>query len=249
MALTKVYVKKVFSLLEEGRLDDYLEQYVDEQVQWTITGTNVLSGLYTSRQDFVDRAIATVKSSLVGGIKMKIPHIYVDGDTAIVEMEAIATAKRGHAYSNQYVWIQRFKEGKIVEARVYYDDVLVDKTMKELSYEYHHTGIPTTEPKANERYSSTFKMYTTPGDNEFRIQWHRFEEGCPLHPLVQTVPHVAFKVASIDEAIVGRKVILEPYYPFEGFRVVMVEIDGAPVELIETNLSEEEIGVKVIRVL
>lgn len=52
---------------------------------------------------------------------------------------------------------------------------------------------------------------------------------------------MAFKVNSIDEAIIGKKVILEPYYPFDGFKVAMVEIDGAPVEFLETNLSEEEI--------
>lgn len=112
---------------------------------------------------------------------------------------------------------------------------------KKISFQYHHMGIPTDKPQPNERYSSTFKMYTTPGDNEFRIQWHRYEEGCPLHPLIQKVPHVAFKVDSIDDAIAGKKVILEPYYPFEGFRVAMIEVEGAPVELIETDLSEEEI--------
>lgn len=113
--------------------------------------------------------------------------------------------------------------------------------MTNLKYEYHHMGIPTHEPKENEKYSSAFKMYTTPGNNDFRIQWHRFEKGCHLHPLIQSVPHIAFKVNSIHEAIKGRKVLLEPYYPFEGFRVAMVEIEGAPVEFIETHLSEDEI--------
>lgn len=112
---------------------------------------------------------------------------------------------------------------------------------KKLKYSYHHMGIPTQTPKPNERYSSTFKMFTTPGDNPFRIQWHRYEPGCPLHPLIQTVPHVAFKVSSIDEAIIGQTVILEPYYPFEGFRVAMIEVEGAPIELIETDLTEEQI--------
>ena len=129
MSLTKEYVAKVFSLLEAGDFNSYLDQYVDENVQWTITGTNVLSGLYVSRQDFIDNAINKLKASLEGGIKMDILNIYVDGDTAIVEMKAIAKAKRGHDYDNEYVWIQRFRDGKIVEARVYYDDVLVDKTM------------------------------------------------------------------------------------------------------------------------
>ena len=112
---------------------------------------------------------------------------------------------------------------------------------KQFNYEYHHMGIPTNQPQDNEKYSSKFKMYTTNGDNEFRIQWHRFEEGCPLHPLIQKIPHVAFKVSNIDEAIKGKNVLLEPYFPFEGFRVAMIEVDGAPVELIETKLSEEEI--------
>ncbi|WP_028388128.1 glyoxalase/bleomycin resistance/dioxygenase family protein [Legionella fairfieldensis] len=110
-----------------------------------------------------------------------------------------------------------------------------------VTYEYHHIGIPTSIPQPDEKYSSTFKMYTTKGNNPFRIQWHRFEEGCPLHPLIQKVPHVAFKVSSIDEAIRGKTVLLEPYYPFEGFRVAIVEIEGAPVEFIETSLSEQEI--------
>jgi hypothetical protein len=113
--------------------------------------------------------------------------------------------------------------------------------MTKLQYEYHHIGIPTDKPQADEKYSPTFKMYTTRGDNELRVQWHRFEEGCPLHPLIQSVPHVAFKVNSIEEAIKGKVVLLEPYYPFENFRVAMVEIEGAPVEFIETSLSEEEI--------
>lgn len=129
MSLTKAYVKEVFSLLEQGKLDAFLEQYVDEKVQWEITGTNVLAGMYTSRQDFIERAINRLKASLDGGIRMKIPHVHVDGDTAIVEMEAIATAKKGHAYNNRYVWIHDFRDGKIITARVYYDDVLVNETI------------------------------------------------------------------------------------------------------------------------
>ncbi len=109
------------------------------------------------------------------------------------------------------------------------------------TYEYHHMGIPTDKPQAGERYSSAFKMYTTAGHNEFRIQWHRFEEGCPLHPLVQSVPHIAFKVDSIEKAIEGKVVLLEPYYPFDNYRVAIIEVEGAPVELIETSLSEEQI--------
>ncbi len=49
--------------------------------------------------------------------------MFVDGDTAIVEVQSIAQSKKGHAYENEYVWIRRFNAGKAVEVRVYYDDV------------------------------------------------------------------------------------------------------------------------------
>ena len=32
MSLTKAYVREVFSLLEQGKLDTFLEQHVDEKV-------------------------------------------------------------------------------------------------------------------------------------------------------------------------------------------------------------------------
>lgn len=112
----------------------------------------------------------------------------------------------------------------------------------DVTYEFHHMGIPTTEVRDGERYSSTFKMYTSGGDNlKHRIQWHRFEEGCPLHPLMQTVAHAAFKVNDLEKAIVGKHVILEPYEPFSGFKVAMIEENGAPIEFLETTLTEQEI--------
>ena len=112
MTLTHGYVQQVFALLEQGQIDRYLSQYVAEDVQWTITGTNVLAGTYTSRDDFANRAIAKLKASLEGGIQWQVRHLYVDGSTAIVEMTSIATARKGHPYHNEYVWIQRFEDGQ-----------------------------------------------------------------------------------------------------------------------------------------
>ncbi|KTC77087.1 hypothetical protein [Legionella brunensis] len=115
-------------------------------------------------------------------------------------------------------------------------------TVKTTTYEYHHMGIPTDIPREGEKYSSTFKMYTSGGENsEYRIQYHRFEEDSPLHPLIKTMPHVAFKVSQLDEAIKGKEVILGPYEPFPGFKVAMIAECATPIEFIETTLSEEEI--------
>ncbi len=115
-------------------------------------------------------------------------------------------------------------------------------TIKTVDYEYHHMGIPTQEVREGEKYSSTFKMYTSGGqDTEFRIQYHRFEEGSSLHPLIQKVPHIAFKVSNLEEAIKNKEVVLGPYEPIAGFKVAMIIEKGVPIEFIETTLSEEEI--------
>lgn len=110
-----------------------------------------------------------------------------------------------------------------------------------MHYQFHHVGIPTTEKRDGERYSETFKMHTSGGEAPTRIQYHRFEPGCPLHPLIQSKPHVAFKVEDLSKAIEGKNVILDPYEPFTGFKVAMTEENGNPVEYIETTLSEDDI--------
>ena len=55
-----------------------------------------------------------------------------------------------------------------------------------------------------------------------------------------TVP-TPIQLQSIPAAIEGKDVILEPYEPFPGYKVAMIAECGAPIEFIETTLSEEEI--------
>ncbi|AHE68058.1 VOC family protein [Legionella oakridgensis] len=117
--------------------------------------------------------------------------------------------------------------------------------VKTIQYRFHHIGIPTTVKREGERYSSTFKMYTSGGEESpYRIQYHRFEEDCPLHPLIKTKTHVAFQVDDLQAAIAGQEIILGPYEPFNGFKVAMIIDSDSPIELIETTLSEEEIWYK-----
>ena len=129
MPLTRNYVQTAFLLLERGLIDSFINDYISVDVQWTITGSSVLAGTYTNRLDFIERAISRLKDSLKGSIKWQVQAIFIDGNTAIVEMRSDAVAVKGHAYNNQYAWIMKFKQGMIIEARVYYDDKLVDETI------------------------------------------------------------------------------------------------------------------------
>ena len=107
---------------------------------------------------------------------------------------------------------------------------------------FHHLGIPTTEPRAGERFSELFGMYTSDSACQVaRVQWHRFNPDSSIHPLLRTVPHLAFKVADLQQAISGYRPLLGPYEPIPGFLVAVIEDGGQPIELIQTSLTDEQI--------
>ncbi len=110
-----------------------------------------------------------------------------------------------------------------------------------INYLFHHFGIPLQDGVQEGIYSANAGMYTTDNPGKFRVQWHRFTEDSPLHPLLKTVPHVAFKVDDLQQAIEGEEVILGPYEPIDGYFVAVINDAGVPIELIQTGLSDDEL--------
>ena len=74
-------------------------------------------------------------------------------------------------------------------------------------------------------------------DSVYRIEWMHFEPECPLPEIVKTIPHVAFEVDNLLEAIKGKKVIIKPNSPSDGVQVAFIEDNEAPVELMQFNIQ------------
>jgi hypothetical protein len=72
-------------------------------------------------------------------------------------------------------------------------------------------------------------------NNPFGIQWQGYWDGAPYPDLVKTVPHVAFEVDDLEDAIRDQNVIIEPNSPSHGVLVAFVEVNGAPVELMQID--------------
>lgn len=99
---------------------------------------------------------------------------------------------------------------------------------------FHHIGIPTDETFEGE--IDLPHLYMTVSDHEnnpYGIQWQRYWDNAPYPELVTSVPHVAFEVDDLMAAIEGEKVLIEPNSPGEGLKVAFIEVQGAPVELME----------------
>jgi hypothetical protein len=99
---------------------------------------------------------------------------------------------------------------------------------------FHHIGIPTRECHTDEKYYAPLKFYHRGYEtSEYGIEWVRYEDDCPLPEIVKTIPHIAFEVDNLQQAIANKKVIIEPNSPSEGVIVAMIEENGAPVEFIQ----------------
>jgi len=101
-------------------------------------------------------------------------------------------------------------------------------------WRFHHIGVPANKPMPNEKYIEGLKMYVTGFDTSpCGFEWMRFEEDSPISELVQTVPHIAFDVDNLEEALKGKEVITEAHSIAERVRVAMIIDNGAPIELLE----------------
>lgn len=106
---------------------------------------------------------------------------------------------------------------------------------------YHHIGIPTRQVRQGETYLPKYKTYVSGYETSpYGIEWMRFEPGSPIPELVQTVPHVAFEVDDLEEALRGEEILIEPNSPSEGIRVAFIVADGAPVEFLEIRWSSSQ---------
>jgi hypothetical protein len=101
---------------------------------------------------------------------------------------------------------------------------------------FDHIGIPTTRSFDGEIDLPHLKMTVSDHqDNPFGIQWQRYWDDAPYPDLVKNVPHVAFEVDDLRAALEGHRVIIEPNSPSHGVTVAFVEVNGAPVELLEID--------------
>ena len=105
-----------------------------------------------------------------------------------------------------------------------------------LIIKYNHVGIPTTANFDGEIPLPHLRVTVSDHQNNpFGIQWQRYWDGAPYPELVKTIPHVAFEVDSLAEAIRDQKVIIEPNSPSTGVLVAFIEVNGAPVELMQID--------------
>jgi hypothetical protein len=102
--------------------------------------------------------------------------------------------------------------------------------------EFDHIGIPAPQKRNGMRYLESKRLWlTSPAAHPFRVEWLWYEDGSPEVELVRTLPHVAYRVDSLEDALDGQRVVAQPFDVFGEVRVAFIEVDGAPIEFVQAH--------------
>lgn len=107
---------------------------------------------------------------------------------------------------------------------------------------FHHVGIPVKEKMAGMTYNKKLKLYTTDYfKNPYGIEWMYFEHDNLLPDIIKTIPHVAYSVDNLNNAIRNKTVVLAPQSPANGVTVAFILDGDNLVELLQFDRAENEI--------
>lgn len=115
--------------------------------------------------------------------------------------------------------------------------------------EFDHIGIVTLEPQAGESWVEFSKVWVTnPRLHPQRIEYIRPQEMPQVDPAnvglwkLWNLPHVAYRVENLEEAIKGEEVIFGPFEPGDFGPVVFIHKDGVVVEYLQYNRFDTWFG-------
>ncbi|MDY6800537.1 MAG: hypothetical protein SVU94_04850 [Bacteroidota bacterium] len=100
-------------------------------------------------------------------------------------------------------------------------------------WRYHHIGMPAKAKIQDEKYIPHLKFSVGRFDTSpFGIEWMRFDDDSPLDEIIKTIPHIAFEVDNLEEALscADFRILNQTNAPSKGVRVAMIEHQEAPIE-------------------
>ena len=123
--LNKKITRDFFEALSTGS-NKYLDFYTDDSIIWT-AGSNSIGGTRTKKE--VVTFAENILSAFPSGITFNITGITAEDERVAVEVSGEAIHASGETYNNQYHFLLRIKDGKILELKEYMDTQLAAKIL------------------------------------------------------------------------------------------------------------------------
>lgn len=124
MPTNKDIVAAIFAETAKGNGRPYVDALADDAV-WIARGQNSWSGAYRGKESILRDLFGHLRTRLDGPNTCVPTRIHGDGEFVIVEAKGQNQLKDGRRYDNEYCFVIRMRDGKMIEITEYLDTELV----------------------------------------------------------------------------------------------------------------------------
>ncbi len=125
----KQLLQQIYTEISKGNIQALLES-LDDDIQWTIIGTTVLSGTSHGKQEVIDKILKPLRERLANGpIVFTFDRFIAEGEYVVMQARGQATSKGGKPYNNTYCIVCRIVDGKLKEMTDYIDTELITSAL------------------------------------------------------------------------------------------------------------------------
>tara|TARA_B100000886_G_C20305830_1_gene441687 strand:- start:417 stop:815 length:399 start_codon:yes stop_codon:yes gene_type:complete len=121
----KKIVESFFDSLSSGT-NSYLDYYTNDSEIWT-AGQNAIGGRRTKAE--IESFADGILSAFPKGIRFEITSMIAEDDRVAAEVKGDAIHASGQIYQNEYHFLIRLKNNKIIELKEYMDTQLAAKVL------------------------------------------------------------------------------------------------------------------------
>jgi len=101
-----------------------------------------------------------------------------------------------------------------------------------MSVEFNHIGLLKTDKQENENFVESSRVWVSnPGDNKLSVEWIRPDSDGPAEEVKRLLPHIAFRVKSIEKESQGLNEIMQPRVIGDFVRCAFYDYHGIVIEL------------------
>ena len=103
-----------------------LDHYADDMVMWT-AGSLAISGPHTKEE--IRPLMDGILGAFPNGLEFTVKTLTAEEDRVAIEAESRGEHVSGKPYENQYHFLMRIRDGKIVEFKEYLDTQLANEVL------------------------------------------------------------------------------------------------------------------------
>lgn len=120
---------RILDGLARGDAALFLES-LDEAFTWRIIGSTPWSRTYNGKAAVRRELLAPLFAQFATPYRNVASLIVAEGDVVVVECRGETTTHGGEAYHNEYCWVCRWADGKLVSLTEYMDTALVERVLR-----------------------------------------------------------------------------------------------------------------------